>query len=140
MSFFANAAEVDCYVGGVLRLAAVDPYLGPRLSRASLTLGLVCTDLPARITLALFDPVTVTWNDPDVVADVELSCPADFLDDYLRGRCNLVDALARGEVVARGRLSKVLKMLPVLEQAFPFYRHLVAAKEHAARPFPGVLS
>jgi hypothetical protein len=125
-------------VGGVLRLAAIDPFLGPRLAEASLTLRLVCSDLPAWITLEMFDPVGVTCNDPRLSVDVELTCTADFLDGYFRGRHNLVEALAHGDVLARGRVSRVLKVLPVLEQAFPYYRQLVAVKERAAGPFPGV--
>lgn len=132
MPFFASAAEVDCYVGGTLRLAAVDPFLGPRLAAASLTIELVCEEPAARFVVELFDPVTVIWDDHALAADVELSCRADVLDRYMRGEQTLVDALASGDVLARGRVSKVLKILPVLEQSFPFYRQLVAVKERAA--------
>lgn len=138
--FFADAAEVDCFVGGVLRLAAIDPHLGPQLAQASLTLRLSCTDLDAHLTVDLFEPVVVFWNDSRRDPDVELTCPSDFLDAFLRGERGLVDALARGEVVGRGRVSKVLKVLPVLEQAFPYYRQLVAVKERAAGLTPGVPS
>jgi hypothetical protein len=140
MSSFASAAEVDCYVGGVLRLAAIDPYLGPRLAEASLTLRVTCTDLPACLTVEFFEPVTVSWNDVLRTADVELTCSSDFLDAFLRGEQALVDALAHGDVVARGRVSKVLKVLPLIEQAFPYYRQLVAVKDRAAGLTPGVPS
>jgi hypothetical protein len=139
MSFFASAAEVDCYVGGVLRLAGIDPCLGPQLAEASLTLRLVCSDLPAHLTVDLFDPVAVVLNDSPIEVDVELTCEADFLDAYFRGRRNLVEALAHGEVVARGRVSKVLKMLPVIEQAFPYYRQIVAVKDRVSTTAPGVI-
>lgn len=137
MPFFANAAEVDRYVGGVFRLAATDPTLGPQLAGASLTLRLTCTDVPAQITLDFVDPVTVAWNDPRPTVDVELSFEADFVDGYLRGHRDMVEALAGGEVVARGRVSKALKLLPVLEQVFPYYRRLVAEKDRATSQAPG---
>lgn len=140
MSFFASAAEVDCYVGGVLRLAGIDPCLGPQLAEASLTLRLVCSDLPAQLTVDLFDPVDVLLNECPIEVDVELTCEADFLDAYFRGRRNLVEALAHGEVHARGRVSRVLKLLPVIEQTFPYYRQIVAAKDRASSPAPGALS
>lgn len=140
MSTFATAAEVDCYVGGVLRLAAIDPWLAPRLAEASLTLRLTCSDLPASLTVEFFEPVTVTWNDHTKAVDVELTCSSDFLDTFLRGERALVDALAHGEVTARGRVSKVLKTLPVLERAFPYYQQLVAVKERATGLTPGVPS
>lgn len=140
MTFFASAAEVDCFVGGVLRMAAIDPTLGPQLADASLSLRLTCTDVPATITVMLSDPVTVVLDDVRTPADVGLTCDSDFLDGFLRGERSLLEALACGEVVAHGRVSKALKMLPVLEQAFPYYRQLVAAKDRAASPVPGVAS
>ncbi|WP_028654463.1 SCP2 sterol-binding domain-containing protein [Nocardioides sp. J54] len=139
MPFFASAAEVDCYVGGVLRLAATDPVLGPQLARAAMTLRLSCTDLPAHLVLDLRDPVAVVWNGIGVAADVELHCDSDVLDGVLRGEVDVVDALARGVIHARGQVSKALKVLPVLEQAYPFYRQLVAVKERATSDLPGVL-
>lgn len=138
MPFFASAAEVDCYVGGVLRMAATDPCLGPQLARASLALRLTCTDVAAHITLDLYDPVTVHWNETHLQPDVELSCDSAFLDGFLRGDRDLLVALAHGEVHARGQVSKALKVMPVLEQAFPFYRQLVAIKDRASGVLPGV--
>lgn len=137
MPFFATAAEVDCYVGGALRLAAVDPYLGPALAGAALTVRFACTDLPVQITVDMYDPMTVTCNDTRFNPDVELSCSADFLDHYMRGERRLVDALADGDVVAHGRVSKVLKIVPILEQAFPYYRQLVAVTKLTACPKSG---
>lgn len=138
MPSFATAAEVDCYVGGALRLAALDPRLGPELATAALTLRLVCADLPAQVTVDLYEPVTVHWNDTRISPDVELICTAEFLDGFMRGEHRLVDALAHGEVVAHGRVSRVLKVLPVIEQVFSFYRQLVAIGERAASPTSGV--
>lgn len=142
MSYFASAAEVDHYVGALFRLAAEDPCLGPQLACASVRLCVACTDLSARLTLELSDPVRVVWaEDPDdgLAPDVELSCASDFLDGFLRGDRDLVEALARGEVHVKGRVSKALKVLPVLEQAFPFYRQLVAAKDGGTSAYRGVI-
>jgi hypothetical protein len=137
MPFLAAAADVDCFVGGALRMAARDARLGAELARAAIALRVTCTDLDAQLTVDLYQPVSVTWNDQRTVPDVELTCSSDFLDAYMRGERRLVDALAHGEVVARGRVSKVLKILPVLEQSFAFYRQLVAIKENATSPIPG---
>ncbi len=52
-----------------------------------------------------------------------------MLDGVFRGRISLLDALAGGTATARGRISKVLKTLPVLELLFPVYRELVAPKD-----------
>lgn len=134
MSYFTSPAEVDCFVGGVLRLAAVDPVIGPQLAAASLTLALVCDDPAGRLVVRMDESVSVSWNDPTAVADVELIGPADVLDRYFRGECSLVGALADGTVVARGRVSRVLRILPALEPIFPTYRSLVAHKDASVVP------
>lgn len=129
MSYFAGPTELDCFVGGLLRRAAVDPWVAPRLAEASLTLSLRCSEPDGQFTVMLFEPVTVLWNDDDHIADVELTCPADVLDLCLRGEMHIRDALACERMTARGRVSKVLKLVPVLETLFPHYRSLVAAKD-----------
>jgi hypothetical protein len=129
MSYFTSAQEVDCYVGGILRLAVVHPTIGPRLAEPGVVLSILCTDPDAHITVALKDPVSVTFDEAGQTADVELRCPADVLDEVFRGHTSLTDALATGKATARGRVSKVLKVLPVLEQIFPSYCDLVATKD-----------
>ena len=132
MSYFTSPQEVDCYLGGILRLAVVHPQIGPHLAEPGVVLGIRCTDPDAHLTVVLADPLSVTFDDTAQVApvaDVELHCPADVLDEVFRGRTSLPEALAAGSATARGRVSKVLKLLPVIEQIFPVYRDLVATKD-----------
>jgi hypothetical protein len=130
MTYFSSPQEVDTYVGGVLRLAAVHPRIGRRLAQPGVVLGIQCTDPDTHLTIALRQPVSVTWDDDAHPAtDVELVCPADVLDGFFRGRASILDALATGTATARGRISKVLKVLPELELVFPVYRELVASKD-----------
>lgn len=131
MSYFTSPQEVDCYVGGILRLAVVHPAVGPRLAEPGVVLGIRCTDPDARFVMSLKAPVTVSLADAAESTDVEIVCPADVLDGMFRGRTSLLDALATGTATARGRISKVLKLLPVLEEVFPVYGELVAAKDHS---------
>ncbi len=57
MSYFSTAQEVDCYVGGLLRLAVVHPTIGPRLAEADVVVAIRCTDPDARITCSLRTPL-----------------------------------------------------------------------------------
>lgn len=129
MSYFTSPQEVDCYVGGILRLAIVHPRIGQHLAESGVVVGIRCTDPDAHLTVTLADPVSVTFDDTAQPADVEIRCPADVLDAVFRGRTSLLVALATGSATARGRVSKVLKLLPLLEQIFPTYCDLVATKD-----------
>jgi hypothetical protein len=129
MAYFASAAEVDTFVGGVLRVAGVHPVVGPRLRAATLTLAIHCQDPAVRMTVSMVEPLTVVCGEVRDVADVELNLTGDVLDQFWRGDYDLLAGLASGEVVARGRVSRVLKLLPSLALMFPTYRRLVATKD-----------
>ncbi|MCU1449737.1 MAG: hypothetical protein JWP02_1907, partial [Acidimicrobiales bacterium] len=46
-----------------------------------------------------------------------------------RGKYNLAVGLAKGEVKAKGPVSKILKLVPLTKPLFPLYRELVAEKD-----------
>jgi len=90
------------------------------------------------MTVALYEPATVSFGPSHRNADVTLRMSADVLDRYWRGEYDLLDGLARDEVTASGRLSRVLKVLPELRPLFPVYQAMVATKgvgdRHSAVP------
>jgi len=138
MAAFANDAEVDRYAGGVLRLAAADPDAGPALAAASTYICFVLSDPDCELNVFLFDPVRVVVGRSDLEKDVIFRMPADVLDAFWRGEYDLLDGLARGDVVATGRISRVLKLLPLVAPMVPVYRAMVASRdlEDPASPYP----
>jgi len=137
MAAFADATEVDRYVGGVLRLAAAHPELGPALAAASTHLRLHLSSPDCELNLFLFDPVRVEFGKHlGPPADVVLRMSADRLDGFWRGDHDLRDALASGDVVATGRISRVLALLPQVAVMSPVYRVMVAPRDNLAAPRP----
>jgi hypothetical protein len=128
MAFFADASEVDRYVGGILRLATGHPHVGPRLAEASTTVRFRIDGPDCEFTLALYDPPRVVFGPCGMTPDVTLTLPGDLLDGYWRGAYDLLDGLANGEVAATGQVSRVLKVLPHASQLFSVYRAMVAPK------------
>jgi hypothetical protein len=129
MAAFANDAEVDRYAGGVLRLAAADPDVGPALAAASTYLCFVLTDPDCELNVFLFDPVRVVVGRSGLEKDVSFRMSADVLDAFWRGEYDLRDGLARGDVVATGRISRVLKLLPLMAPMVPVYLAMVASRD-----------
>lgn len=128
MGYFADAEEVDRYIGGIFRLAFAHPRVSPRLAGAASTLRIVVEDPTCELTLSLYDAPRVIFGPNRLHPDVTLELSGDQIDRYCRGDYDLLDALAAGEVVATGRLSRVLKVLPHMSQLFPVYRAMVAPK------------
>jgi putative sterol carrier protein len=137
MAAFADAAEVDRYVGGVLRLAAAHPEVGPALAAASTHFSLRLSGPDCELNVFLFDPVRVEVGQrTGRQTDVTFSMSADNLDAFLRGEYDLRDGLARGDVAATGRISRVLALLPQLAVMFPVYSVMVAPRDAAAAAGP----
>ncbi len=131
MSTFSDAAEVYKYVGGVFRIAADHPEIGPRMRAANITMQVDYSDPAASLTIRFQEPMEVIDGGQDDNADVRLSMPADIAHKYWRGEYNLAVGLAKGQVKAKGPVNKILKLVPITKPLFPIYRELTAEMEHA---------
>jgi SCP-2 sterol transfer family len=131
MSTFSDAAEVYKYVGGVFRIAADHPEIGPKMRAAGITMQVNYTEPAASLTIRFQDPMEVVDGGQDDNADVRLSMPADIAHKYWRGEYNLAVGLAKGQVKAKGPVNKILKLVPITKPLFPIYRELTAEKEQS---------
>jgi hypothetical protein len=135
VSYFADADEVDRYIGGIFRRADEHPEIGPKLRAADLTLKLACTEPESQLMIRLPEPhIEVGGGDREPDADVELHLQADVADRFWRDNYNLAIGLAKGEVKAKGPVNKILKLVPLTKPLFPIYEQLVADKDAAAAP------
>ena len=58
----------------------------------------------------LAPPIEVTFNDNDKKPEVEMSMKADVAHKFWFGKVNLVAALARRQMIAKGPVPKILKL------------------------------
>jgi hypothetical protein len=124
MTVFVDEADVVRSVGEILRLALSHPLAGPPLAAAHTVLALEIVEPSCHITVALQDPPEICLGPTELVPDVRMRMTADVLDGFWRGRYDILDGLATGEVTAWGQVSRILKILPHLEPLFPIYESL----------------
>jgi hypothetical protein len=129
VGYFRNCAEVERYVGGILEIAAARPDIAGRLETSATSLRIVCSDPVCELNVSLSPPMTVDFGPSEIVPVVTLLLPADAMDGYFRGRYSILEGLARGDIRARGPISRILKILPFTDPLIPLYRELVAAKD-----------
>lgn len=55
-------------------------------------------------------------------AEVEMSMNADVAHRFWLGNVNLMVALTRKQIVAKGPIPKIMKLLPVIKPAYQMYR------------------
>jgi len=132
MGFFADANEVDKYIGGVFRSASEHPESGPKLRAANVNLRVLYTDPDVEMNVLMREPMEVIFGETDAQPDVTMLMRADIGDKFWRGEYNLAVGLAKGEVKAKGPVNKILKLVPLTKPLFPIYRELVAEKDAQA--------
>ena len=70
----------------------------------------------------------ITYDDTIKKPEVEMSMKADVAHRFWFGKVNLVIALARREMVAKGPIPKILKLLPVIKPAYELYPKYLSEK------------
>lgn len=130
MSYFKDANEVYKYLGGVYLAAADNPDVGPTVRASDLILRLEYTN-PTAVLTVLMKPagVEVIEGESDIVPDIKLAMSADNGNLFWRGEYNIAVGLAKGQVRAKGPVTKILKMLPLTKPVIPIYKQLVAEKD-----------
>jgi putative sterol carrier protein len=131
MSYFKDSDEVYEYIGGVFRQAGEDPEVGPKLRAAGITMQATYSDPDSSLVVRFTDPYEVIDGGTDEDADVKLSMPADIAHKFWRGEYNLAVGMAKGQVKAKGPISKILKMVPMTKPLFPMYREMTDNRESA---------
>lgn len=132
MSYFSTAEEVYKYLGGVFRAANEVESIGDELRTSDIVLRLDYSTPAASITVVLKEPaIEVIEGETELTPDVRMSMSADNGNKFWRGEYNVAVGLAKGQVKAKGPVSKILKLIPVAKPVFPLYRELVADKDAA---------
>lgn len=132
MAYFNDDQELYRYLGGIFRAAENHPEIGPVLRASGITLRLEYSNPSAILTVAMLeDGITVIEGETDVVPDIRMAMSSDNADKYWRGEFNVAVGLAKGEVKAKGPVTKILKLIPVTKPLFPIYKELVADKDAA---------
>ena len=129
MGYFSGPEEVDQYIGEMFRQADHHPKVGPKMRAANVVMRVVYTDPECEMTVKFTDPMETTFAEAAGEPDITLSMPADIADRFWRGKYNLAVGLARSEVKAKGRVNKILKLVPLTEPLFPVYQDLIAQKD-----------
>jgi len=102
-----------------------DPKIGPKMSKSGIIIKFIYTDPDCEITIDLKNPPaeegyhgTYYLGPCDVQEDVWSKQEADFSHSFWHGHENPVAAVARGKVKQGGKVTAMMKLLPVVRPAF----------------------
>lgn len=127
MPYFKDADHLYKCLGALFEKVRVDPKIGPRLQEANLVIKFVYDEPAGEITIDLKSPpaqgtyFTTCYGKCDVEAEVVMTMKADIGHRFWHGKVNLVAALTRRQIVARGPIPKVLRLLPAIHPTYAMY-------------------
>jgi len=124
---FKDAAELYQCVGGFFKEATKDPEMAPKIAASKLVIRFNYTDPESTITVDAKNPpaagqyFNIFEGPNDLTPDVDMSMTADIAHRFWHGKVNLVQALAKGEMKAKGPIPAILKLLPAIKPAYRLY-------------------
>ena len=135
MTVFKNAEQFYETVGELMERAKTDPKVGPKIAKSKLILQFRYTDPDAMTTInARSKPtqpdafVDIIQGDCDLKPDVTMTMKADVAHAFWHGKVNLMAALSKKEIIAKGPIPKILKLLPAIKPLYDDYPALLKEK------------
>ena len=129
MAYFQSTQQLQDVLGGFFQRLFDHPEIGPKLKAAKLKLQFQYSDPDLSIAAdTAQDPVPLLFNDPHFKPEVQLSMKADVAHRFWHGKVNLIAALTRREMVAKGPIPKILKLLPAIKPAYALYPEYLKEK------------
>lgn len=98
-----------------------DPEIGPKVLASGLVIQFIYTDPDARLTIDCPNNAVIA-GDTDATPDVEMSMTADIAHRFWLGKVNLMVALTKREMTAKGPVAKIMKLLPIIKNSYDMYK------------------
>ena len=135
MPVFKDTNQFYECVGELMDRAKKDPQIGPKIAQSGIIIQFVYHDPEAMTTInAKQKPtqegafVDVIHGSSDLTPEILMTMKADVAHAFWHGKVNLVSALAKGDIKAKGPIPKILKLLPAVQPLYKMYPVLLREK------------
>lgn len=133
MAVFKTYDELYACMGRLYDEAKRDAHIAPKIKASGLVIQFRYDDPHAVVTINAAKPPTqegalfdVLWgDDTGLKPDIEMSMKSDIAHQFWHGKVNLMAALARRQIIAKGPIPKILKLLPSVEPMYVMYPRLL---------------
>ncbi|RRR69771.1 MAG: hypothetical protein EI684_14700 [Candidatus Viridilinea halotolerans] len=128
MAYFKDEAELQQLIGGLYELVKKDAQVAPRICAGKIVIQFRYDDPKGVATIDAAHPPTqpgaycdVYWGEIDLKPDVEMTMKADIAHQFWHGKINLMAALTRRQIIAKGPIPKILRLLPAVQPVYTLY-------------------
>jgi hypothetical protein len=122
MGLFESAEKFEEVLAGFFRQLADVPNITDKLLASKLIIRFRYTDPDVVLLVDCSgDRIDIRPGDIETEAEVEMSMNADIAHKFWFGKVNLMAALTRKQMVAKGPIPKILTLLPAIKPAYAMY-------------------
>ena len=122
MGMFKTSEKLEEVLGGFFKLMVDTPVIADKLLKSKLVIRFSYTDPDLVVVVDCSgEKIDVRPHDTDSKAIVEMSMSSDIAHRFWFGMVNLTKALTRKEMIAKGPIPKVLKLLPAIKPSYAMY-------------------
>ena len=122
MGLFASSEKFEEVLAGFFRYMADTPQIADKLLKSNLIIRFNYTDPDLVIVVDCSgDKIDVRPHDTETKATVDMSMSSDVAHKFWFGKVNLTKALTRKEMIAKGPIPKILKLLPAIKPSYAMY-------------------
>lgn len=127
MGYFKDSEDLQKRLGGFFFELVRHPEIGAKLKASKLIIRFNYKNPELSITADCTKPeVELSFNNATTKPEVEMFMDADVAHKFWLGEVNLVMALARRQMVVKGPIPRILKLLPVIKPAYPMYKAYIS--------------
>ncbi|HUT73134.1 MAG TPA: SCP2 sterol-binding domain-containing protein [Desulfatiglandales bacterium] len=122
MGLFESSEKFEEVLGGFFKQVSDTPSVADKLLASKLIIRFTYAAPDVVIVVDCSgDKVDVRPGDTETKAEVEMSMSADIAHKFWFGKVNLMAALTRRQMVAKGPIPKILKLLPAIKPTYTMY-------------------
>ena len=122
MGMFKSTEEFEKVIVGFFQLVADTPLIADKLLQSKMVIRFKYSDPDLIVVVdCAGTKAEVRAHDTETNAIVEMTMSADIAHRFWFGMVNLTKALTRKEMIAKGPIPKVLKLLPAIKPSYAMY-------------------
>ncbi len=136
MAVFQNEEELYDILGGFFNQLKFDEAIGREIAASKIVIQWEYSDPNAKITVDAsgIDPeggyFQVILGPTDINPEVYMTMKGDIAHQFWMGKVNLLAALSRRQIVAKGPIPKTLKLLPAIAPSYEKYPRYLEERGH----------
>lgn len=122
MALFPSSEKFQEVITGFFNLVAGIPEIADRLLASTLVIRFIYSEPDVVVVVDCSgEKIDVRAGDTESQATVEMTMQADTAHKFWFGKVNLTRALTRREIIAKGPIPKILKLLPAIKPTYALY-------------------